>query len=118
MTAYYPNICLHRDKRLITTNEGKAGIVHKGTVLYAYVQEGVVRSTNPLASPLFVYTEKSAMRGLITAKQMTMISHMQLLLLGVRQFEFPPTPPSKPLSAPLISTSYQHSFNPPLFFLP
>lgn len=86
VTAYFPNICLHKDKRMIRTCENKVGIISKGTVLYAYVQEGLKSATIP--SPFFVYTEKSAVRGLISSKQMTMINQMHLLLHGINQFEF------------------------------
>lgn len=95
VTAYYPNVCLYKDKRLIRTSENKVGIISKGTVLYAYVQDGVVKSSTTLPSPLFIYTEKSAMQGLITSKQMTMISHMHYLLHGIRHFKFIPTTAGK-----------------------
>lgn len=90
VTGFFPNICLYLDKRLIRTSEKKVGIISKDTVLCAYVQEGFVKSAIALPSPLFVYTEKSVMQGLISTKQMTMISHMHLLLHGIHRYELIP----------------------------
>jgi len=88
VAAFYPNTCLHKETRRILTNEDEIVLIHKSSVLYSYIQANHLNKSTSLKSPLFVYTEKSANRNLISAKHMTMVSFMQLLLFGVRRYEF------------------------------
>ncbi|KAI2810806.1 ATP-dependent RNA helicase A [Blomia tropicalis] len=92
VSAFYPNICLYKESRKILTNEEKIGLIHKTSVLYSYVQNQRITRPSDLKSPLMVYSEKSASRNLISSKHMSMISFMQLLLFGIRRYEFPPVP--------------------------
>lgn len=91
VTALYPNICLHKDARKILTNEERAGIIHKTSVLYSYMnntkQEG---EQLELDSPLLVYSEKMLQNSLISTKQVTKISFLHFLLFGVKKFEYVP----------------------------
>ncbi|KAH7642753.1 dosage compensation regulator [Dermatophagoides farinae] len=90
VTAFYPNVCIHKDTRRILTNEERIGLIHKTSVFYSYVNnQKLSRSTN-LRSPVFIYSEKSQNKNLISSKQMTMVTFLQLLLFGIKSFEFPP----------------------------
>lgn len=89
VAAFYPNVCLHKETRRILTNEEKIGLVHKSSVLYAHLQANHLTRSTSLQSPVFVYTEKSANRHLISSKNLSMVSFLQLLLFGVRNYEFP-----------------------------
>ncbi|KAH9424366.1 ATP-dependent RNA helicase A [Dermatophagoides pteronyssinus] len=92
VTAFYPNVCIHKDTRRILTNEERIGLIHKTSVFYSYVNnQKLSRSTN-LKSPVFIYSEKSQNKNLISSKQMTMVTFLQLLLFGIKSFEFPPNP--------------------------
>src|SRR5690606_19836006 len=90
VTAFYPNVCMHKETRRILTNEERIGLIHKTSVFYSYVVNQKVSKSTKLRSPVFVYSEKSSNRNLITSKQMSMVSFLQLLLFGIRRFEFPP----------------------------
>lgn len=93
VTAYYPNVCIHKDMRRILTNEERIGLIHKTSVFYSYVNSQKVSKTTNLLSPVFIYSEKSQSRNLISSKQMTMVSFLQLLLFGTKIYEFPPNLP-------------------------
>lgn len=86
ITAFYPNVCIHKDTRRILTNEERIGLIHKTSVFYSYVYNHKLPKTTKLKSPLFVYSEKSQNKNLISSKQMTMVSFLHLLLFGVKRF--------------------------------
>lgn len=89
VTAFYPNICIHKESRKILTNEERIGLVHKTSIIYSYIMENKITKCTNLKSPLFVYSEKTSNNKLISSKQMSMVTFLHLLLLGVRKFEFP-----------------------------
>nr|SZF06516.1 dosage compensation regulator [Psoroptes ovis] len=93
VTAFYPNVCIHKDTRRILTNEERIGLIHKTSVFYSYVNNQKISRSKHLRSPVFIYSEKSQNKNLISSKQMTMVTFLQLLLFGIRTFEFPPPPP-------------------------
>ncbi|XP_022094915.1 ATP-dependent RNA helicase A-like isoform X2 [Acanthaster planci] len=74
-----PNICYHKEKRKLLTTENKAALIHKSSVNFSKFDQ-----TFP--SPFFVFTEKIRTRA-VSAKGMTMVSPLQLLLFGARSIE-------------------------------
>ncbi|XP_078685093.1 ATP-dependent RNA helicase A-like isoform X1 [Branchiostoma floridae x Branchiostoma belcheri] len=72
----YPNVCFHKEKRKLLTTEGRAALIHKSSVNCSNREQ-----TFP--SPFFVFGEKIRTRA-VSAKQMTMVSPVQLLLFGSR----------------------------------
>lgn len=89
ITSFYPNICIHKETRRILTNEERIGIIHKTSVLYSYLNTTKKGKGLRLPSPLFVYSEKTSSNNLISSKQMSMITFLQLLLFGVKRCELP-----------------------------
>ncbi|BFZ19925.1 hypothetical protein BsWGS_22965 [Bradybaena similaris] len=72
----YPNVCYHKEKRKVLTQECKVALVHKSSV-----------NCNNFAvefpSPFFIFGEKIRTRA-VSCKQMTNVSAIQLLLFGAR----------------------------------
>ncbi|KAM9327076.1 ATP-dependent RNA helicase A [Gastrophryne carolinensis] len=75
----YPNVCYHKEKRKILTTEGRNALIHKSSVNCPFSnQEG------KYPSPFFVFSEKIRTRA-ISAKGMTMVSALQLLLFASKK---------------------------------
>ncbi|XP_070176145.1 ATP-dependent RNA helicase A-like isoform X2 [Littorina saxatilis] len=72
----YPNVCYHKEKRKVLTVENKAALVHKSSVNCSNFE---IR----FPSPFFIFGEKIRTRA-VSAKQMTMVSPIQLLLFASR----------------------------------
>lgn len=72
--ALYPNVCYHMGKRKLLTHEGKLALIHKGSVNCGH-------DIAPFPSPFFVFGEKIKTRA-VSAKSMTMVTPVQLLLFS------------------------------------
>ncbi|KAI1716587.1 double-stranded RNA binding motif domain-containing protein [Ditylenchus destructor] len=82
--AFYPNIC-HLDskgKRKVFTLEQATALISKSSVCMPFNSA----DTLPFPSPLFVFTEK-VRSSVISCKQMSMVSPVQLMLFGSRKVE-------------------------------
>ncbi|KAK0404222.1 hypothetical protein QR680_017348 [Steinernema hermaphroditum] len=77
ISAHYPNLCVHRDKRRVYTLEKMNGVMSSSSVNAR--QKG-------FRYPFFVFTEKLKTR-IVTCVQMSMVSPVQLLLFGCRKIE-------------------------------
>ncbi|XP_056911803.1 ATP-dependent RNA helicase A isoform X2 [Takifugu flavidus] len=75
----YPNVCFHKEKRRILTTEGRAALIHKSSVNCPFSSHDM---TYP--SPFFVFSEKIRTRA-ISAKGMTLVSPLQLLLFACKK---------------------------------
>ncbi|XP_028283135.1 ATP-dependent RNA helicase A-like isoform X2 [Parambassis ranga] len=75
----YPNVCYHKEKRKILTTEGRNALIHKSSVNCPFSSHDM---TYP--SPFFVFSEKIRTRA-ISAKGMTMVSPLQLLLFACKK---------------------------------
>ncbi|XP_040216253.1 ATP-dependent RNA helicase A isoform X2 [Rana temporaria] len=75
----YPNVCYHKEKRKILTTEGRNALIHKSSVNCPFSNQ---ESKYP--SPFFVFSEKIRTRA-ISAKGMTLVSPLQLLLFGSKK---------------------------------
>ncbi|XP_044157038.1 ATP-dependent RNA helicase A isoform X2 [Bufo gargarizans] len=75
----YPNVCYHKDKRKILTTEGRNALIHKSSVNCPFSSQDM-----KYPSPFFVFGEKIRTRA-ISAKVMTMVSPLQLLLFGSKK---------------------------------
>uniref|UniRef100_A0A3Q1HMM1 RNA helicase n=1 Tax=Anabas testudineus TaxID=64144 RepID=A0A3Q1HMM1_ANATE len=75
----YPNVCYHKEKRKILTTEGRNALIHKSSVNCPFSSHDM---TYP--SPFFVFSEKIRTRA-ISAKGMTLVSPLQLLLFGCKK---------------------------------
>ncbi|GFO05392.1 ATP-dependent RNA helicase a-like protein [Plakobranchus ocellatus] len=73
----YPNVCYHKEKRKVLTQEAKAALVHKSSV-------NCSNFPVEFPSPFFIFGEKIRTRA-VSCKQMTNVSPVQLLLFGSRQ---------------------------------
>ncbi|KAK2860989.1 hypothetical protein Q7C36_005155 [Tachysurus vachellii] len=75
----YPNVCYHKEKRKILTTEGRNALIHKSSVNCPF------SSQDPsYPSPFFVFGEKIRTRA-ISAKGMTMVSPLQLILFAAKK---------------------------------
>ena len=74
--ALYPNVCYHKEKRKLLTFDMKPALIHKSSVNNS-------RDAKTFPSPFFVFGEKLRTRA-VAAHQMTMVTGLQLLLLGSR----------------------------------
>ncbi|ESO96009.1 hypothetical protein LOTGIDRAFT_116243 [Lottia gigantea] len=72
----YPNVCYHKEKRKVLTQESKAALVHKSSV-------NCSNQEIKFPSPYFIFGEKIRTRA-VSCKQMTMVTTIQLLLFGGR----------------------------------
>jgi len=81
----YPNVCLHKEKRKVLTTEAKIALVHKSSVCYTNLP--YPQSTFPM--PFFVFGEKLR-TSVISAKQLTMVSPIHLLLFGSKRVDVTP----------------------------
>ncbi len=77
--ALYPNVCFHIDKRKLITSDGKQALIHKNSV-------NCGREITHFPSPFFVFGEKIKTRA-VSAKQMTMVTPVQLLLFASDKVE-------------------------------
>lgn len=77
--ALYPNVCFHIDKRKLITCDGKQALINKNSV-------NCGREIASFASPFFVFGEKIKTRA-VSAKQMTMVTPVQLLLFASDKIE-------------------------------
>ncbi|XP_062337207.1 ATP-dependent RNA helicase A [Osmerus eperlanus] len=75
----YPNVCYHKEKRKILTTEGRNALIHKSSVNCPFSNHDM---TYP--SPFFVFSEKIRTRA-ISAKGMTLVSPLQLILFGSKK---------------------------------
>ncbi|XP_025088633.1 ATP-dependent RNA helicase A-like [Pomacea canaliculata] len=72
----YPNVCYHQEKREVLTQESNAALIHKSSVNCSNFEIH-------FPSPFFIFGEKIRTRA-VSAKQMTMVSPLQLLLFASR----------------------------------
>ncbi|CAL1541564.1 unnamed protein product, partial [Lymnaea stagnalis] len=72
----YPNVCYHKEKRKVLTQEFKSALVHKSSV-------NCSNFAIEFPSPFFIFGEKIRTRA-VSCKQMTNVSPIQLLLFGAR----------------------------------
>ncbi|XP_017572568.1 ATP-dependent RNA helicase A isoform X1 [Pygocentrus nattereri] len=77
--GFYPNVCYHKEKRKILTTEGRNALIHKSSVNCPFSSHDM---TYP--SPFFVFGEKIRTRA-ISAKGMTMVSPLQLILFASKK---------------------------------
>ncbi|XP_066453544.1 ATP-dependent RNA helicase A isoform X2 [Eleutherodactylus coqui] len=75
----YPNVCYHKEKRKILTTEGRNALIHKSSVNCPFSSQDL-----KYPSPFFVFGEKIRTRA-ISAKVMTMVSPLQLLLFASKK---------------------------------
>ncbi|XP_072275880.1 ATP-dependent RNA helicase A isoform X2 [Pyxicephalus adspersus] len=75
----YPNVCYHKEKRKILTTEGRNALIHKSSVNCPFSNQ-----ETKYPSPFFVFSEKIRTRA-ISAKGMTMVSPIQLLLFASKK---------------------------------
>ncbi|XP_063795841.1 ATP-dependent RNA helicase A isoform X2 [Pseudophryne corroboree] len=75
----YPNVCYHKEKRKILTTEGRNALIHKSSVNCPFSSQDT-----KYPSPFFVFSEKIRTRA-ISAKGMTMVSPLQLLLFASKK---------------------------------
>ena len=75
----YPNVCYHKEKRKVLTMESKAALIHKSSVNCSNKEQ-------VFPTPFFVFGEKIRTRA-VSAKQMTMVTPIHLLLFGARKVE-------------------------------
>ncbi|XP_038614622.1 ATP-dependent RNA helicase A isoform X2 [Tachyglossus aculeatus] len=75
----YPNVCYHKEKRKILTTEGRNALIHKSSVNCPFSSQDM-----KYPSPFFVFGEKIRTRA-ISAKSMTLVSPLQLLLFASKK---------------------------------
>uniref|UniRef100_A0A8B9IRK9 RNA helicase n=1 Tax=Amazona collaria TaxID=241587 RepID=A0A8B9IRK9_9PSIT len=75
----YPNVCYHKEKRKILTTEGHSALIHKSSVNCPFSSQEI-----KYPSPFFVFGEKIRTRA-ISAKAMTLVSPLQLLLFASKK---------------------------------
>lgn len=75
----YPNVCYHKEKRKILTTEGRNALIHKSSVNCPFSNHDL-----KYPSPFFVFGEKIRTRA-ISAKSMTLVSPLQLILFGSKK---------------------------------
>ena len=75
----YPNVCYHKEKRKVLTMESKAALIHKSSVNCSNREQ-------VFPCPFFVFGEKIRTRA-VSAKQMTMVTPLHLLLFAARKVE-------------------------------
>ncbi|MEE6495870.1 hypothetical protein FKM82_002172 [Ascaphus truei] len=75
----YPNVCYHKEKRKILTTEGRNALIHKSSVNCPFSSQDL-----KYPSPFFVFSEKIRTRA-VSAKGMTMVSPLQLLLFASKK---------------------------------
>lgn len=80
--ALYPNVCYHTEKRKLVTCDGKQALIHKNSV-------NCGREISQFPSPFFVFGEKIKTRA-VSAKQMTMVSPLQLMVFSSDRVETVP----------------------------
>lgn len=76
----YPNICIHKEKRNVTTTEGKHALIHKSSVSCS-------NRDITFPSPFFVFGEKIRTRA-VSCKQLTMIYPIQYLIFSPCKVEY------------------------------
>ncbi|MFH4977281.1 hypothetical protein AB6A40_003990 [Gnathostoma spinigerum] len=81
--ALYPNVCYHREKRLVYTLEMATALMNRLSVNVPFRNS----DTYEYPSPLFVFSEKLRTRC-VSCVQLTCISPLQLLLYGSRKVEY------------------------------
>ncbi|XP_033127174.1 ATP-dependent RNA helicase A-like isoform X2 [Anneissia japonica] len=77
--ALYPNVCYHKEKRRLLTTENKSALIHKSSVNFSKMDQSF-----PI--PFFIFGEKIRTRA-VSAKTMTMVTPLQLLMFGAREVE-------------------------------
>ncbi|NXS62251.1 DHX9 helicase, partial [Brachypteracias leptosomus] len=75
----YPNVCYHKEKRKILTTEGHNALIHKSSINCPFSSQDI-----KYPSPFFVFGEKIRTRA-ISAKAMTLVSPLQLLLFASKK---------------------------------
>jgi ATP-dependent RNA helicase A len=80
--ALYPNVCFHTEKRKLITCDGKSALIHTNSV-------NCGREIQNFPSPFFIFGEKIKTRA-VSAKQMTMVTPLQLLLFASDKVETVP----------------------------
>uniref|UniRef100_A0A5S6QX75 RNA helicase n=1 Tax=Trichuris muris TaxID=70415 RepID=A0A5S6QX75_TRIMR len=79
VAALYPNVCWHCGKRRVLTLENTTALIHKHSVNC----EGQYAQ---FPSPFFVFSEKMRTAA-VSCRQLSMVTHVQLLLFGSRSIE-------------------------------
>ncbi|KAK7074165.1 ATP-dependent RNA helicase A, partial [Halocaridina rubra] len=77
--GHYPNVCCHKEKRKVLTQESKAALIHKSSV-------NCSNKEISYPTPFFVFGEKIRTRA-VSCKQMTMVTPIHLMLFGARRVE-------------------------------
>ena len=72
--ALYPNVCYHTERRKLITCDGKQALIPTNSV-------NCGREIPQFASPFFMFGEKIKTRA-VSAKQMTMVTPLQLMLFS------------------------------------
>ncbi|CAG9538609.1 unnamed protein product [Cercopithifilaria johnstoni] len=81
--ALYPNVCHYRDKRRVYTLEQATALMSKQSVNTPFYSSDIIK----FPSPLFVFSEKLRTK-MISCKQISNITPLQLLLFGSRKVEY------------------------------
>ncbi|KAK6112877.1 Helicase conserved C-terminal domain family protein [Brugia pahangi] len=81
--ALYPNVCHYRDKRRVYTLEQATALMSKQSVNTPFHSSDIIK----FPSPLFVFSEKLRTE-IISCKQISNITPLQLLLFGSRKVEY------------------------------
>ncbi|CDW53630.1 dosage compensation regulator [Trichuris trichiura] len=79
IAAYYPNVCWHYGKRRVLTLENTTALIHKHSV-------NCESQNVQFPSPFFVFSEKMR-TGTVACRQLSMVTHLQLLLFGAKSVE-------------------------------
>ncbi|XP_025017864.1 dosage compensation regulator-like isoform X2 [Tetranychus urticae] len=77
--GYYPNVCLHKDKRKVLTTEAKIALMHKTSVNFTNLPE-------KFPSPFFIFGEKLRTK-VVSCKQLSMVTPIHLILFGCKRIE-------------------------------
>ncbi|XP_054157981.1 ATP-dependent RNA helicase A protein-like [Oppia nitens] len=83
--GFYPNVCVHKEKRKVLTTEAKIALIHKSSIGYTNIP--FPQQTFPM--PFFVFGEKLR-TSIVCAKQLTMVSPIHLLLFGAKRVDVTP----------------------------
>ena len=65
-SGLYPNICYHKEKRIVLTSDGKTALLHKASV-------NLIHKSFSFPSPFFVFGEKVSASMMHTARLDTVV---------------------------------------------
>ena len=83
--GFYPNICVHKEKRKVYTTDARFALIHKTSIAFTNLPS----PPETFPTPFFVFGEKLR-TGVVSAKQMTMISPLHMLLFGAKRVDLTP----------------------------